>query len=61
MGRHEIDRVGRGHLRRDHQIALVLPILVVDEHEHAAVARLLDDLLDPDEHRRIVLRIEERV
>ena len=43
---HEIDRLGRRHLRRDDEIALVLAVLVVDQDEHAAVARLLDDLLD---------------
>ena len=42
---HEVDRVGRGELRRDDQVALVLPVLVVDQDEHAAVARFLDQLL----------------
>ena len=43
---HEVDRLGRRHLRRDDEVALVLAVLVVDQDEHAAVARLLDDLLD---------------
>jgi hypothetical protein len=30
----------------NHEIALVLAVLVVDEDEHAPVAGLLDDLLD---------------
>ena len=47
---HEIDRVGRRHLRRDDQVALILPVVVVDQDEHAAVARLVDDRLGPDQH-----------
>ena len=46
VSRHEIDRLGCRHLRGDDEIAFVLAILVVDENEHAAIARLLDDLLD---------------
>ena len=61
VGRHEVDRIGRGHLRRDHQIALVLAVLIVDQHEHAPVARFLDDFLDRDEDRRIFLCVEEGV
>ena len=41
---HEVDRVGRRHLGGDDEIALILPVLVVDQDEHAAVARLVDDL-----------------
>src|SRR5262249_41717045 len=44
--RHEIDRSGRRHLRGNDDVALVLTALVVDEDEHAAVARVLDDVLD---------------
>ena len=47
---HEVDRVGRRHLRRDDEVALILAVFVVDEDEHAAVARLVDDLLGPDQH-----------
>ncbi len=43
---HEVDRVGRRHLRGDDQIALILAVLVIDQNEHAAVARFLDNLLD---------------
>ena len=46
MGRHEVDHIGRGHLRRDHEVAFVLAILVIDKNEHAHVARLVDDLGD---------------
>ena len=42
---HEVDRVGRRHLRGDDEVALILAVLVVDEDEHPAVARLVDDLL----------------
>ena len=47
---HEVDRVGRRHLRGDDEVALILAVLVVDQDEHAAVARLVDDLLGPDQH-----------
>src|SRR4029077_15984728 len=40
---HEIDRLGRGHLGRDDEIALVFAGLVVHQDEHAAIARLFDD------------------
>ena len=43
---HEVDGVGRRHLRRDDKVALVLALLGIDEDEHAAVARVLDHLLD---------------
>ena len=45
MARHEVDRVGGGELRRHDEIAFVLPVLVVDQDEHPAIARLLDQLL----------------
>ena len=47
---HEVDRVGRRHLRRDDEVALILAVFVVDEDEHAAVARLVDDRLGADQH-----------
>jgi hypothetical protein len=43
MGRHEVDGVGRRHLRGDDKIALIFPVFVVDQDEHAAVAGLVDD------------------
>jgi hypothetical protein len=52
--RHEIDGFRRRHLGRDHQVALVLPILVVDQDEHAPVARFVDDLLDRRQERQIL-------
>src|SRR6185437_12513802 len=50
--RHEVDRVRRGHLRRDDQVAFIFPAFVVDENEHAAVARFVDDRFGPDQHFR---------
>jgi hypothetical protein len=47
--RHEVDRVGRRHLRGDDEVAFILAILVVDEDEHAAVARLVDQFLGAGE------------
>ena len=47
---HEVDRVGGRHLRRDDQVALILPVLVVDQDIHAAVARLVDDLFRRRHH-----------
>jgi hypothetical protein len=41
---HEIDRLRRAHLRRDDEVALVLTVLSVDQNEHAAVARVFDDV-----------------
>ena len=49
---HEVDRVGGRHLRRDDEVALILAVVVVDEDEHAAVARLVDDRLGADQHVR---------
>ena len=43
---HEVDRIRRGELRGDDQVALVFPVLVVDQDEHPAVARFLDQFLD---------------
>ncbi|WP_372743536.1 hypothetical protein [Nisaea acidiphila] len=42
---HEVDHFRRRHLRRNAEVALVLPVLVVDKDEHAALARLLDHFL----------------
>src|SRR6185436_21098667 len=43
---HEIDLLGRRELRRNDQVAFVLPVLGVDQDVHAAIACLLDDLLN---------------
>ena len=43
---HEVDGVGRRHLRGDDEVALVLAVLGVDQDDHAAVAQVLDDLVD---------------
>ena len=46
---HEIDGVGRRHLRGNDKVALVLALLRVDQNEHPAVACILDHLLDGGE------------
>ncbi len=57
---HEVDGVGRRHLRRDDEVALVLALLGIDEDEHAPVAGVLDDLLDGRE-RRVVAGLADNV
>jgi len=34
---HEVDRIGRGHLRWNDQVTLVLAVFVIDQDEHPAV------------------------
>ena len=46
MGDHEVDRVGRRELGGNREVALVLAVLVVDDDDEAALADLLDRLLD---------------
>jgi hypothetical protein len=41
---HEIDRIGRRHLRRNDEVALVLPVFRVDKDHHPAVAQVFNDL-----------------
>ena len=36
VGGHEVDGLGGGELRRHHQVALVLAVLVVEDHDHPA-------------------------
>ena len=43
---HEVHRLGIRHRRRNHQIALVLAALVVDQNEHSALAGVVQNLLD---------------
>ncbi len=50
---HEIDGLRRRHLGGDDEIALVLPVLVVDQDEHAPVAGVLDHVLDIREKVRM--------
>ena len=47
---HEVDRIRSRHLRGDDEVALILAVVVVDEDEHAAVARFVDDRFGADEH-----------
>src|SRR5205823_1797298 len=41
---HEVDRLGRGPLRGEHEVALVLAVGVVDEDHHPPGAEVLEDL-----------------
>ena len=51
VARHEVDHRRRHFLRRDRQIAFVLPIGIVDDNHHAAGANLLDRVFDSRERR----------
>ena len=42
---HEIDGVRRRHLRRNNEIAFVFALLGVHQNEHAALARIFQDLV----------------
>ena len=46
VGRHEVDGLGRDELGGEHEVALVLAILVVDEDHHPARADLLQGARD---------------
>ena len=46
VAHHEIDRLGGGFFRRDHKIAFVFAILVVDEHDHAPRAQFGNRFVD---------------
>ena len=48
---HEVDRLGRGELGRERQVALVLAVLVVAHDHHPPAADVLDRLLDRGERR----------
>ena len=52
VGDHEVDRLGRRELRGDHEVALVLAVGIVDDDDEAALADLLDRLLDRGERCR---------
>ncbi len=43
---HEVDRLRRDELRRHAEVALVLPVLVVDEDDHPAALDIDDRFLD---------------
>ena len=46
MRRHEIHMLGRELLGGDNDVALVLAILIVDDHKHLAVSHVLDRLFN---------------
>ena len=56
VGRHEVDGLGRGELRRHDEVALVLAVLGVEDHDHPAGADLLDRLGDGGEVRGLAGR-----
>ena len=43
LTQHEVDHLGRGVLGRAHQVPLVLPVLVVDQHDHPAGTQFVED------------------
>src|SRR5207253_1273808 len=49
VGHEEGDLLGRGRLRGHDQVALVLPVLVVDHHHHVSPTDGGDGVLDPGE------------
>ena len=57
---HEVDRLGRGELGREREVALVLAILGVADHDHPAVADVLDRLLDGAEGSSWLTRTPSR-
>ena len=46
VGGHKVDGGRIGKLRRDHQIALVLAVLVIHQDKHAPLTGLFDDVFD---------------
>ena len=48
---HEVDGIGRRHLAGDDQVAFVFAVFIVDQDIHAAVAGLVDDILDGGQSR----------
>jgi len=50
---HEVDRLGRHELGRHSEVTLVLPVFIIDHHDHAAGFDLLQSLL----HGREILLI----
>ena len=58
MGRHEVDRVRRCHLRWNNKVAFIFAIFIVNEDIHAAIAGFFDDFLNRNERRRVIVRKE---
>ena len=55
MRSHEVNGVGRCHLRRNDKVTFILSVFVVDEDIHSPVARFLDNFFDWDERRRVII------
>ena len=43
---HEVDRIGRDHRRRHHDVAFVLAVLVVEDDDHLPGPNVRDRALD---------------
>jgi hypothetical protein len=43
---HEVDRFRRDHLGRQHQVAFILAVLIVDHHDHASGLQLANGVRD---------------
>ena len=56
MGRHEVDRLGRGELGRDREVALVLAVGRVDDDHELALADVVDCVFDRRKRRRLLGR-----
>jgi hypothetical protein len=44
--RHEVDRLGRYVVGRYRQVALILPILIIDENDHLPGTNVVESLFD---------------
>ena len=42
-------------LRGDDQITLILPVFIIDQYVHAAIARFFDNLFNGDERRAVII------
>ena len=58
MGRHEVDRVRRCHLRWNDQVAFIFAVFIINEDIHAAIAGFFDNFLNRNERRRVIIRKE---
>ena len=49
MGRHEVDGLRRNHLRRNDQVAFILPIFIVYDDDHTACFEVANCIFDARE------------
>src|SRR5687768_14992175 len=59
MLRKEIDLLRRDEVRREHEVAFVLAVLIVDEHDDAAGLELGDDLGSGGERHGVAVRFRK--